>query len=772
MTSIELPNGSVIMNFIISRGKYDMKKRLLSILLAACMLMAFVPNAVFSAAADGKVYRIDSRGDAVNLDDVKDLDDYDSVRVGHGEITGGTYAGPIELGSGVISGGDLSGTITVTGMGMINGGTFRGNIEGADGSEQLWIRNGVFYRTISVKNLTVYAGSFYGGLDTTCISPDSAYHTVSFDLNGGTGTQPVTQVFVATDEAVALQPEGTPTMTGHTFDGWYVGDTDTKYTFTEPVTESITLKARYIPNRHTVTFKLGNGEPDVVKTAKYGETIPLPEDPALEGNTFSYWDGLPGDGLMPDYDVTATAVYSVNSYKLTIVLGNGRADVVTNIAYGAAVNILSALGYKDNDQLLTYLNSSRTGYTFGGWNGLPEEMPAHNVTVTATWTLNEHTVTFKLGNGQPDVVKTVKYGEPVPSPANPTREGYAFTDWGTDVAHFMPDHDLTYTAKWRKFGLEYVSIENITAIPLVGTDQTNNITDLTITIKTFLPVDADAVLTVTLNGKTVTLAKSETDIAYEVRVDTYIYNGLAPYTITDTLEIRVYLDNRLIDSKRTSGTELCLAWMKGLASDSNLNSEHYVQIQKVVADLFEFCRVTSLYLGYTDTAATLAALMDEQQLTALIDTDSVAESDTKYISKRPAGNTRLMGVGLYFADTTGMYVRVKTTDLSRVTLVVTWNGEITTYRAADLVKKSASEYVLYLPGVDVLDINKAYHVSLCVDGQEIQYMDYAISDYMAITHHGSGSYSSGIRAVTQALYNWKKAASVTGHSSGEGVTVI
>jgi hypothetical protein len=49
-------------------------------------------------------------------------------------------------------------------------------------------------------------------------------------------------------------------------------------------------------------------------------------------------------------------------------------------------------------------------------------MPATDTTITAQWTVDEHTITFVLGNGQENIVITDDYGESVTAPADPTRE--------------------------------------------------------------------------------------------------------------------------------------------------------------------------------------------------------------------------------------------------------------------------------------------------------------------------------------------------------------
>ena len=89
------------------------------------------------------------------------------------------------------------------------------------------------------------------------------------------------------------------------------------------------------------------------------------------------------------------------------------------------------------------------GYTFGGWDkAVPGTMPAENLVITAQWTINQYTITFVQGNGQPDIVLTQDYGTAVTVPVNPTREGHTFGGWDKTVPGTMPAEDLVITAKW------------------------------------------------------------------------------------------------------------------------------------------------------------------------------------------------------------------------------------------------------------------------------------------------------------------------------------
>ena len=85
---------------------------------------------------------------------------------------------------------------------------------------------------------------------------EGTYHTVSFDLNGGSGSIPK-QWFVNIDTAQALEPVA-PTREGYEFAGWYNGDT--KYDFTQNVTENITLTAHWESVEAPIITGLENGK--------------------------------------------------------------------------------------------------------------------------------------------------------------------------------------------------------------------------------------------------------------------------------------------------------------------------------------------------------------------------------------------------------------------------------------------------------------------------------------------------------------------------------
>ena len=100
----------------------------------------------------------------------------------------------------------------------------------------------VFTDTVYNKG-TIQYGTYYGGIENldngSVIAP---CYTVSFDVNGGSSSTPVTQWFVNVNGKLAKQPAD-PVNGNYTFMGWYEGDT--LYDFNSAVDHNIVLKAMW-----------------------------------------------------------------------------------------------------------------------------------------------------------------------------------------------------------------------------------------------------------------------------------------------------------------------------------------------------------------------------------------------------------------------------------------------------------------------------------------------------------------------------------------------
>ena len=156
-----------------------------------------------------------------------------------------------------------------------------------------------------------------------------------------------------------------------------------------------------------------------------GATLPTADDMTYTGHTFKGWydnEGLTGD---PVTAIGGTemgnkeywAKWEINQYTITFDTAGGSAIAPITQDYGTAITAPA--------------DPTREGYTFTGWDtAIPATMPAHNMTITAQWTVNQYTITYDLdggtAEGNPDTytVETDAF-----TLKNPTRPGYTFTGW-------------------------------------------------------------------------------------------------------------------------------------------------------------------------------------------------------------------------------------------------------------------------------------------------------------------------------------------------------
>ena len=96
------------------------------------------------------------------------------------------------------------------------------------------------------------------------------------------------------------------------------------------------------------------------------------------------------------------------------------------------------------------------GYTFGGWNkadgtawDYASDKVTDNITLYAKWAANTYTITFDTAGGSEIAPITQDYGTAITVPADPTREGYTFIGWEGEFPETMPAENITVKAKWK-----------------------------------------------------------------------------------------------------------------------------------------------------------------------------------------------------------------------------------------------------------------------------------------------------------------------------------
>ena len=237
------------------------------------------------------------------------------------------------------------------------------------------------------------------------------YHSVTFVDYDGT----VLSAQSVAHGSAAIEPTA-PEREGYAFIGW---DKD----FSN-VTEDMTVTAQYSANSYSITYTI-NGEEYAVRNYEYGAAVSAPEYTVPEGHTFSGWD-IPE--TMPAENLVLDAVLTVNSYSITYTI-NGEEYTAQTYEFGAAV---SAPEYTVPE-----------GHTFSGWN-IPETMPAEDLVIDATCTINVYEVTLIDGlNGDPIAVLYVAHGQDAVLPDAPEHAGYIFDRWDGDPTNVTENRTIT-----------------------------------------------------------------------------------------------------------------------------------------------------------------------------------------------------------------------------------------------------------------------------------------------------------------------------------------
>ena len=264
---------------------------------------------------------------------------------------------------------------------------------------------------------------------------------------------------------------------GHHFKEWQATSGNIRITndkFTMPA-GNVTVKAIFEADTYTVKLHanggtIASGQDVTSYTYGTGAALPTADDITYTGHTFKGWydnEGLTGDpvtaiGGTETGNKEYWAKWEANTYPVTLNTNGGtiNSGKVTSYTYGVGATLPTDV--------------TRTGYTFKGWydneNLTGSPVTAIGGTETgnkeywAKWEINQYTITVKPENGKADITITQDYGTPITAPADPTREGYTFMGWDTEIPTTMPAENITLKAKWK-------DIEKPTGEIVIGTNK-------------------------------------------------------------------------------------------------------------------------------------------------------------------------------------------------------------------------------------------------------------------------------------------------------------
>ncbi|MBO7505887.1 MAG: InlB B-repeat-containing protein [Paludibacteraceae bacterium] len=213
-----------------------------------------------------------------------------------------------------------------------------------------------------------------------------------------------------------------PSAEGFTFGGW---SPELPAVVSEEV-DGNTYSALWTRNVYALNYIDGT-DTTAVRVA-YGDSVPEMMVPAKEGYTFIQWDPTVPE-RMPSHDVTVSAQWKVNMHQLSLHLF-GDSVWTDSLAYGSV--IVPSI-------------PSRRGYTFDGWDALPEVMPDRDVDAWARWIQDEYRFSAVAAG---DTLFSAPYhmGDTIQLPDTFTVYGYSIVEWEPSLPDVMPDSDWTVTA--------------------------------------------------------------------------------------------------------------------------------------------------------------------------------------------------------------------------------------------------------------------------------------------------------------------------------------
>jgi uncharacterized repeat protein (TIGR02543 family) len=228
-------------------------------------------------------------------------------------------------------------------------------------------------------------------LSIACPAGPQVFHTVSFESNGGSVVDDITDVAHGTRIAAPADP----TFEGRVFVGWFQDQAfNVAWNFAvDRVVADITLYAKWTMITYTVNFDTDEGSAvDDITGVAHGTTIDEPVDPTKDGHTFDAW--YKEDTLTTLWDfavdtvvenLTLYAKWAVaTTYTVTFNCNGGSAvDDITGVLLNATIT-------EPDDPTWTYR-------LFWGWYTDPslnswfewdfaDDVVTDNITLYANWT--------------------------------------------------------------------------------------------------------------------------------------------------------------------------------------------------------------------------------------------------------------------------------------------------------------------------------------------------------------------------------------------------
>lgn len=329
-----------------------------------------------------------------------------------------------------------------------------------------------------------------------------------------------------------------------------------------------------------------------------------------------------------------TYVRITNAWDVTYQPGeNGSGNAVTDIKfYNDALTLRGAL-------------FTRTGHTQVGWATVDGGENVYSfgdvytkneaLTLYPVWNTNKYTITFDTAGGSEIAPITQDYGTPITAPADPTREGYTFTGWDTEIPTTMPAENITLKARWK-------DIEKPTGEIIIGTNKWREFLNK-LTFGLFFKDTQEVTINAFDNSETVFVSYLVTDRDLsETELGSLVYNAYdEPFLIEPNGEYIVYamLVDESLNITYLRSDRITLDNIRPVIGGIE-NGKTYCEAQTVTID--------EKYIDTVTVNGTKVTLDENSGFTL-----SPADGEQKIIVTDKAGNTAEMTVTINDGHTFG-----------------------------------------------------------------------------------------------------------------------
>lgn len=280
----------------------------------------------------------------------------------------------------------------------------------------------------------------------------TSVYIVTFDSTGGSGVSYQKVIY----SNKATKPDN-PVKTYYTFAGWFTDEElITEYDFTQEVTESFTLYAKWILAVAKVTYNSRNGSSVSPQYVTVGERTSAPvTPPTRNGYSFDTW--------CIDYDCTIE--FDFNTPIIDNIMLYARWTKTYNVIFNSNNGSMVATQTVTTGGLAVYPKTpTKDNYTFAYWcsdSGLQNVFDfntpiTEDITLYACWIHISNTVTFDSLGGSSVDFQRISIGGHAVEPENPVKTGFDFVYWATDkegtnefiFASTPVNTNITLYAKW------------------------------------------------------------------------------------------------------------------------------------------------------------------------------------------------------------------------------------------------------------------------------------------------------------------------------------